>query len=76
MNAQRRKDLLALAAQIGDLCEAVEGLRDEEQEYLDNMPEGIKDGYRGDASQNAIDCLDSAVDGLYTAVAEIESAAE
>ena len=76
MNAQRRKELLELAAKSQDLLDALEHIRDDEQEYLDNMPEGIKDGDKGDKSQEAIDNLDSAVDAFYTAIADIESATE
>jgi hypothetical protein len=76
MNDQRRKGLLMLAAKIQDIYDAVETLRDDEQDYLDNMPEGIKDGDKGDKSQEAIDYLDSAIDALSTAIADIESATE
>jgi len=76
MNAQRRKSLLELAAQAQAVLDAVEGIRDDEQEYLDNMPEGIKDGDKGDRAQEVIDYLDGAVDGLYSAIEGIESASE
>jgi NADPH-dependent glutamate synthase beta subunit-like oxidoreductase len=76
MNDQRRKGLSMLAAKIQDVYDAVETLRDDEQEYLDNMPEGIREGDKGDKSQEAIDYLDSAVDALSAAIADIESAIE
>lgn len=38
--------------------------RDEEQEYLDNMPEGIAGGEKGDKAQETIDALDNALTHL------------
>lgn len=41
-----------------------EGIRDEEQEYLDNMPEGLKNSEKGENAQNAITALETAMDKL------------
>jgi len=71
MNAQRRKalaDLMdrltPLAATITDIKDALETIRDEEQESFDNMPEGLQQGDRGQAMEEAISTLDSAIDDL------------
>lgn len=71
MNAQRRKalaDLMdrltPLAATITDIKDALETIRDEEQESFDNMPEGLQQGDRGQATEEAISTLDSAIDDL------------
>lgn len=71
MNAQRRKalaDLMdrltPLAATITDIKDALETIRDEEQEAFDNMPEGLQQGDRGQAMEEAISTLDSAIDDL------------
>ncbi len=34
--------------------EDIEGIKMEEEEYYDNMPEGFKNGDKGEAAQNAI----------------------
>lgn len=71
MNAQRRKalaDLMdrltPLAATITDIKDALESIRDEEQDSFDNMPEGLQQSDRGQASEEAISTLDSAIDDL------------
>ena len=83
MNAQRRKDLVVLAAKLQDLLDALQAIRDEEQEHLmieqellDNIPDGIKYRSKVDKNQEAINNLDAAVDGLYQVEHYIESATE
>ena len=39
-------------------------MRDEEQEYYDNMPEGLQAGSRGDRAEDALNALDEAVSAL------------
>lgn len=76
MNKTRRKELNALqdrmtALQFSDLfdelraiAEALESLRDEEQESFDNLPEALQDGDRGQDMQAAIDAMTEAYDAL------------
>lgn len=52
---------------------AFENARDEEQEYLDNMPEAIADGDKGDTAQEDIDYLDNAATYAGEAVNMIEN---
>lgn len=67
MNKDRRKAIAAVVAQLDELKgqmdnirQAVEDLRDEEQDYFDAMPEAFQQGEKGDTAQQAIDALDSA----------------
>jgi hypothetical protein len=58
------------------LAEAVgiiEGLRDEEQDYYDNMPEALQGGEKGDNAQAACDAMDSASSSLETAEDEVKA---
>lgn len=71
MNKTRRGEIAAavqrlteLAAEISDLRDTVETIRDEEQEYLDNMPESIQSGERGQNAEAAISELDDALSAL------------
>ncbi len=41
-----------------------EAIRDDEQEYLDNMPESLQGGEKGDMAQSAIDALETAMGKL------------
>lgn len=87
MNNQRRKDIAEIVAKLADLDalknelkDAIEQVRDEEQEYYDNMPEGLQGSDRGYAAEEAINNLDEAVSMLDdldvdTLVSSLEEAA-
>lgn len=80
MNKQRRKDLgalcdrvIALAQKMAEagiveefqaLCEALEALRDEEQDYADNMPEALQSSDKHDAAEQAVSSMQDALDAL------------
>lgn len=71
MNAQRRKALADIMDRISNLADerddikgALETLRDEEQESFDNMPEGLQQGDKGQAMEEAINALDDAISSL------------
>jgi chromosome segregation ATPase len=44
--------------------DTAEAIKDEEQEYLDNMPASLQSGEKGDTAQNAIDNIESAMGKL------------
>lgn len=44
--------------------ELAEAMRDEEQEYIDNMPEAFQNGEKGERASEARDQLDTATDKL------------
>ena len=71
MNKQRRTSLAEISQRISDLTSEAETLRDalrdlceEEQDYFDNMPEGLQGGERGESSQEAINQLEDAITTL------------
>lgn len=83
MNNQRRKEissivseLQGLSAQFDELKERIEAVRDEEQEYFDNMPESFQQGDKGSMAEEAISNLDSAVDAFEIDFDEIISSLE
>lgn len=84
MNNARRKQIrdAIKALDIGTLeamKEELESAQSDEQEYLDNMPESLQGGEKGEAANAAIDALQTAIDALETAIdalGEVESAAE
>lgn len=53
-----------LTTQKEDAVSAIEELRDETQEKLDNMPEGLQQGDTGQLLQERIDALESALSDL------------
>lgn len=76
MNNARRKEIDKLTAQIEEIKEAIEALRDEEQEAFDNMPESLQDGERGEKMQSAIDALEYAADDLQECLDHLSDASE
>lgn len=68
MNKDRRNQIAEVAAKLSDLealrdeiKDALEAIRDEEQEYFDNMPEGLQQSDRGYAAEEAVNQLEEAV---------------
>ena len=47
-----------------ELKEQVESIRDEEQEYYDNMPESLQSGEKGCSAESAVFALDEAISSL------------
>lgn len=71
MNAQRRKNLASikerltiLMGEASSLGDALAELRDEEQGYLDNMPESLQESEKGQKAQEAIDAMENVVGQL------------
>lgn len=55
-----KESLDRLSSEAGELETRAEKIGDEEQEFLDNMPEGLQQGERGQAAEAAISALDQA----------------
>lgn len=85
MNDIRRKQITEAIAQVSaltliaedlmgklsDAREAVEQIRDEEQESFDNMPEGLQESPRGQQAQECLELLEEAfaeLDDLYISI--------
>jgi hypothetical protein len=72
VNKDRRKEIQAIATRITEelaplieeLTEALGTIRDEEQEYFDNMPESFQMGDKGTTAEEAISNLENAISGL------------
>ena len=83
MNNERRKSIRAIMSQmetLGSIIDSIrdelETLRDEESEYLDNMPEAFRDGERGERAQAAIDALEEVISTLEIDVLDMTSTLE
>lgn len=74
MNKIRRKAINDILEAIGPLRVALEELRDEEQEYYNNMPESFQNGDKGDVTERAISSLDDSINALETAASELSEA--
>ena len=71
MNAARRKQIAELQERVAQLQADVEVVQQDEQQYLDDMPESLQEAERGQASQMALDSLDSAIASLTDACDEL-----
>ena len=74
MNNVRRKARNEIAAQVEELMSALESLKDEEEEYRDNIPENLQGSERYDKADAACINLDSAYSGLEDVLSYIEEA--
>jgi hypothetical protein len=68
VNNARRKEIAAISATIAglghtldDVVGSIESVRDDEQAYLDDMPESFQSGEKGECAQAAIDALEEAI---------------
>lgn len=74
MNKTRLAAIHALQPRLNQLCEALEDahalldrfatLRDEEQEYYENIPELLQNGEQGERSQAALEVLNEIINEL------------
>lgn len=79
MNATRRKSLSSLierisAIDIDAVISDLETLRDEEQDYYDNMPESFQASERGGMAEVAVSAMDDAISVLEDARSAMEDA--
>ena len=64
MNKERRAKIEDIRCRAVDLAAELEDLMDEEQGYLDVMPEAFANGERGETTQAHIDKMSTAIDSL------------
>lgn len=76
MNNPRRKKLNTILEQLVEIHAALEEVRDEEQEYFDNIPENFQSSERYDKAENAVAALDDALSMFDDIADNIETALE
>ena len=71
MNKLRRKELQELHKRIEEASHVleninveIESLRNEERDYIDNMPESLQDSERVSAAVAAVDAMEIAMDSM------------
>lgn len=79
MNKQRRSAIDKVIEKLSDISTlvtevtgAIEEIRDEEQDYFDNMPENFQYSDKGDAVEQTISYLEDSIESAY----QIETQAE
>ena len=76
MNKQRRKAIENVTGKIRDLLSDLEMLRDEEEEYKDNIPENLQGTERYERAEECVDNLTEAIDSIESALEEIDECIE
>ena len=76
MNKARRKELDRIHSAILELYEALEEVKAEEEEAMDNMPESLQESERYEIMEEAVSNMEYAVDSLQEAMEYIASAME
>ncbi|GHT57923.1 hypothetical protein FACS1894109_11090 [Spirochaetia bacterium] len=74
MNKNRRKQIDRVITHLEDALEELESIKSDEEEYHDNMPEGLRDSDKGYAADEAISNLDSAIENVQQAIDDAGSA--
>lgn len=69
MNKARRERLAKASALLAQAKEIIEGVKSEEQEKYDNMPENLQNSDRGQQMQEGL----TALDAIYDALEEFEA---
>ena len=72
MNNKRRKEISKIVTTLEDVMGRLSEVVDEEQSAFDNMPESIQGSDRGCESEEAIDCLNDALDSVESAIIYLE----
>jgi flagellar biosynthesis chaperone FliJ len=76
MNKERRKNLQSVMALIEDAKEQLELLAEEEEEYIENMPENLQGSGRCERAEEALEYMQEAINYIEDAVDNINSAIE
>lgn len=76
MNKARRKELKRAIELLEEAQGIIESCRDEEQEYMDNMPENLQESEKYYAAEEAVNNMDEAYDKIDEVINSVESAME
>lgn len=72
MNKERREELLDVIDLLEEAKDKIGEIRDEEEDALYSLPEGLQESSRGLAMQDAMDTLDGFVDSIDKIGCQIE----
>ena len=76
MNKARRKEIEDIIADLYILQDRIESVKDEEEEYLYNIPENLQSSERYEKAEESVDNLDSAYDMIDELVSYLNEAME
>lgn len=76
MNNARRKKLNTILEKIVEIHTALEEVKDEEQEYFENIPENFQSSERYEKAENAVAALEDALSMFDDIADNIDTALE
>lgn len=71
MNAERRKRIAKLVEGLESIQQEIEYIRDEEQEYMENIPENLQGSERYETAEEAVGLLDDVINNVADAVSTL-----
>lgn len=74
MNKQRRKDIDTIISSLEEIREQIQTVLDEEQDYLDNIPENLQNSERYETAETAVSELEEAEGIIDDIIEHLESA--
>ena len=72
MNSARRARLSRIIEDINAAVSKLGDTRDEEQAYLDEMPENFQDSNNAEVSREAIEAMEVVIDGINGGISTLE----
>ena len=76
MNKARRKQISEIIDALEIAMSSIESVRDDEQEYFDNIPENLQGSDRYSIAEDAVDNLDNAYDSIQEVIDYLSAAAD
>ena len=73
MNKHRRKAIDEIISKLESLKEEIEFIREEEQEYIDNMPESLQGSEKASAAEASVGDLDYAETAILDCIEQLEN---
>lgn len=76
MNKARRKQISEIINALEIAMSSIDSVRDDEQYYLDNIPENLQGSDRYSIAEDAVDNLDNAYDSIQEVIDYLSAAAD
>lgn len=73
MNNTRRKQIEDKISSLQIIYDELECLKDEEEEYYDNIPDNLRESERATSSEEIISNFEDALETLSSAIEELEN---
>ena len=75
MNKTRRAALDVIVSRIEDVRSDLDALKDEEQDYYDNMPESLQGSEKGEQAEETVSTLEDVSNNLGDVIDQISNVA-